>query len=344
MRTGEGMTDEEPQQKGTTDGTTVARTRRERVQARVARLKQESSVVLSDLEKIRPQSRTVSAGFFIFERDQEFPTSLLTGALAARLVIFLIPFLMLFIFLIGFGADLAKLTAAEAAGEMGIPGMFAQAAEESGAAAGTIRFAGVLFTAFATVWAANGLGRTMRLATSVVWRTPRISVKRRWLIPLIVIAFALAVLAITMASNRLDEPGYADDLVRLLFELLVVAGFWLVASRFLPSDPEANRWRDFVPGAILMGIAVIGLKAAMVVYLVPKWATLSERYGDIGIVLVMLSFAYLVGFATVGSAHVNSAMFHTRRDPSRVSPQGRNWPLLDLLKAERETLSDDRTD
>jgi hypothetical protein len=318
--------------------------RRERLQAAAGRLKDRAVELLSGLQRIRPESRTVSAGFLIFERDREFPTSLLTGALAARLVIFVIPFLVLFIFTIGLGADLAITSAAEAAEDAGLTGMFAQAAEDSSLGSGQWRLAGLLFTAFAAVWAANGLGRTIRLATSVIWRAPRQRVQRRWLTPLVVIGYSLVVMVVNAAGRLANVPGAIDDVFRLAVELLIVAGMWIVASRFLPHDPEADQWREFAPGALLMGVALIAMRTAMTFYLIPKWNTLSDRYGDIGIVLVLLSFSYIVGFAMVASAHVNSAAFYTRRDPTKVAPDKRNWPLLDLLREERKTWSKDGTD
>lgn len=326
------------------DETESEPSRRERWQATAQRLKDQSVELLSGLERIRPESRTVSAGFLIFERDKEFPTSLLTGALAARIVIFAIPFLALIVFAIGLGTNLAATSAASAAEEAGLTGMFAQAAEDSSVASGEVRLVTLLFTAFALVWASNGLGRTARLATSVVWRTPRIRVRRRWVIPVSVILFMAAAMAVNAAGRQLNRPGPIDDLVRLMIELALVAGLWLLASRFLPHDPDATGWRDFAPGALLMAIAVITLRAAMIFYLVPKWNTLSERYGDIGIVLVLLSFAYIVGFAIVASAHVNSALFYTRRDPSKVAPEERTYPLLELLREEREAWSSDEDD
>jgi uncharacterized BrkB/YihY/UPF0761 family membrane protein len=311
--------------------------RRERLQATVARLKEEVVNLLSGLERIRPESRTVSAGFLIFERDREFPTSLLTGALAARVVIFLIPFLALIVFAIGLGVDFADVSASDAAQEAGLPGMFAAAAEDSATTSGQMRFTGLLFTSFAMVWAANALGKAMRLSTSVVWRTPRARVQHRWLVPLSVIAFSLLALAANGIATQLNRPGALDDILRLIIELLLIAGLWMVASRFLPHDPEANRWRDFAPGALLMAIGVVALQAAIILYLAPKWATLSERYGEVGFVLVLLSFAYIIGFASIASAHVNSAAFYTRRDPTQVVPEDRSYPLLDLLREERET-------
>lgn len=311
--------------------------RRERLQATVVRLKEEAINLLSGLERIRPESRTVSAGFLIFERDREFPTSLLTGALAARVVIFLIPFLALIVYAIGLGVDFAEVSTADAAEEAGLPGMFAAAAEDSAATSGQLRFTGVLLTSFAMVWAANALGKTMRLSTSVVWRTPRARVQQRWLVPLSVIAFSLLALAANGIATQLNRPGALDDIVRLIIELALIAGLWMVASRYLPHDPEASRWRDFAPGALLMAIAVVAMQAAIIFYLAPKWATLSERYGEIGFVLVLLSFAYIIGFAAIASAHVNSAAFYTRRDLTQEAPEDRSYPLLDLLREERET-------
>lgn len=324
--------------------TEAAPSRRHRLEARVARLKDESIEFLSGLERIRPESRTVSAGFLIFERDREFPASLLTGALAARIVIFIIPFMMLIIFALGLGADLATTSAEEAAQEAGLPGMFAEAAGDAAVASGQWRFLGLAFTAFAMVWAANGLGRTVRLATSVVWRSPRQRARRRWLLPLTVIGFGLAALTVNAISKQLNQPGAVDDIVRMMVELVIIAGLWLVASLYLPHDAAATRWRDFVPGALLMALALITLRAAMVLYLIPKWDTLSARYGDIGIVLVMLSFAYIVGYAVVASAHVNAAVFYTQRETTQGAPEQRGSPLIDLLKEERESWRGRRSD
>ena len=306
--------------------------RRERWRAEREHLKDEANVVLRGLERIRPDSRTVSAGFLIFERDREFPTSLLVGALASRLVIFLIPLLILVIFTIGLGAELADVNASDTATNAGLPALFAQAASDSTAAQDGLRGIALLVTAFATVWAANGLGRSLHLSFAVVWRTRRRRVQRSWLVPLSVIGFVLIAMTLNGVGSRLDSDGFADNVAILGVELVVLAGLWLIASRLLPHDPGADRWRDFLPGALLMGVGVIAMKAAMIFYLVPKWDALGERYGDIGIALVMLSWAYIVGAAAVFSAHVNSALFSTRPEPSSEAAGKRSWPLADFSR------------
>lgn len=304
--------------------------RRERFRAEKEHLKTEANLVLRGLKRIRPDSRTVGAGFLIYERDREFPTSLLIGALASRLVIFLIPFLILVIFTIGLGAEFAEADAQTSAENAGLPGLFAEAASDSTAANGGLRGVALLVTAFATVWAAGGLGKTLQLSFAVVWRTRRQRTQRWWLVPVAVIGFVLIGMTLNGLINRVNAPSAAYHIMSLIVVLLVIASMWLVASRLLPHDPGANRWRDFLPGALLMGVGVVAMRAAMIFYLIPKWDSVGERYGDIGIVLVMLSWAYLVGAAAVFSAHVNSALYHTRQ-PS-AQPAVRSWPLADFTR------------
>lgn len=281
----------------------------ERTGSRRAWIRARSAEVLRGLEGIRAQSRTVSAGFLIYERDREFPSSLLIGAVAVRLVIFLIPFLILVIFAIGVGADAASTDAASAAGNASLPDVFAQAAGDAAAASGGLRGFALLATAFATLWAANALGKTMQLAFAVVWRVPR-RPPWHWFLPFAVIGFVVLSLGLNGLASRFEEPGVLDDLLELLLELVVISALWLVASRTLP-HADGARWRDFLPGTLLVAIALVALRAAWVLYLVPKWNSLDARYGDIGVVLVMLSWAFIVAAAAVYSAHVNAALFST---------------------------------
>jgi membrane protein len=276
------------------------------------RLRVEAKNILSGLEAIRPRSRTVSAAFLIYERDRQFPTTLLIGAVASRLVIFLIPYLILIIFSIGAGADLTQTDASSIARDASLPQLFAQAASDSSAASTGLQGLALVATLFAVYLAASGLGKAVQLAYAVVWRVPN-RPTRRWFLPLVVIGVVLLMTAINGIGSRFEEPGPGDDILRLLVELLLISGIWLAVSRALPHAEDAG-WRDFVPGTLLMAIGVIGIRAAMIFYLIPKWETLDERYGDVGIVLVMLSWSYIVGAATVLSAHVNAALFDTRSE------------------------------
>lgn len=308
-------------------------TRRERVKAQAGR-------IVAGLETIRPESRTVRTGFLIYERDRTFPTSLLVSAVSVRLVIFLIPFLILTIFTIGLGADVANTDPTDLAADVSLPALFADAASDTTTVSAGLRGFALIATIFAMLWAANGLGKTMQLAFAVVWQVPE-RPSRPWYMPLIVIVVVLFSMSANAIGSQFQQPGPVDEIIRLAAELIFVSAIWLAVSRALPHAPGASRWRDFLPGTLLVAIGVLALRVAMLVYIAPKWASLNARYGTIGIVLVMLSWAYIVAAAAVYSAHINAALFETAAGRSassrrRVLPQFIREQWRDLRKASGE--------
>jgi membrane protein len=98
----------------------------------------------------------------------------------------------------------------------------------------------------------------------------------------------------------------------VVFEFIGLTALWLVVSRKLPHDPAANRWSDFLPGAAFLSIGVVGLRLAMVIYFVPQSADLADRYGSIGVALVMLTWAYWLGMIIVGGAELNVALLRSQ--------------------------------
>jgi uncharacterized BrkB/YihY/UPF0761 family membrane protein len=62
-----------------------------------------------------------------------------------------------------------------------------------------------------------------------------------------------------------------------------------------------------------MAVVFLAAKLATVLYFAPQSVAYSEKYGSIGIVLIMLSWAYLISYATVASADADAAAFRTRR-------------------------------
>lgn len=93
-----------------------------------------------------------------------------------------------------------------------------------------------------------------------------------------------------------------------------------------------GQWHDFLPGSLVLGTFVIVMRVATAVYLVPKWGSLSERYGNIGIVLVMLAWAYIISYAVIGGAQLNAGLFSTRSESPAPTDGARSWPLYDLLR------------
>lgn len=269
--------------------------------------------VAAGLENRRGRSRVVDTGFFVVERNRHIPAPILVGALAARLTIFVIPLLVFMVFVVGVYAQLATVSPVSAARAAGIAGLFAQATEDAMVASDGVRLAAIIGMGSAVLWAAYSLDKTLRSTFALVWGVPRVRRRRTWLGALGVLGFSVGSFALSSSGVRSQSWPLGVVALEALLEMVLIALLWLLASHALPRHPEAVRWRDLMPGAVLLGVAIVAMKAATVLYLAPRLDRLDERYGAMALTLVMLTWAYWVGFVVVASADLNAAAFRARR-------------------------------
>lgn len=273
---------------------------------------------LDTLESNRSSSRIVDTVLFAKERNERVPATLLAGSLASRLVVYTIPFFVLTIVVTGLYSDVSNSNPAEAARDAGMAGLLADAVVDSTEASDGFRAITLISMAFATVWAADSLGKLVRRIYALVWATPLSRPQRRWAVPLAVLVVSVGGLAISRLGHETQEWPVSLALGEVLAEAAVVALFWLVVSRFLPHDPEAHGWIYHAPGALLLASGVVGMRAAMVLYFAPRAVTLSARYGDVASAAVLITWAYWIAFILVASVELNAAVFRSsqRRNPT----------------------------
>jgi membrane protein len=279
----------------------------------IARSRRQASQIFEKLEQQRLDSRVVDAGFIVLARDRLFPTSLLAGALVSRIIIYVIPFLLFLIFAVGLFADVAGTSPEEAARQAGMAGLFAQATSDATSVSDEWRVATIVLTLVAVLWAADGVARSLIRVFAVVWQVRSQRRRWRWTLPFAVIGFSLLALASSRATLGQQGSSALSVVVQLAFEFLAIGGLWMLATRGLPHDPAATSWRYFLPGSVIMAVVFLAAKLATVLYFAPQSVAYSEKYGSIGIVLIMLSWAYLISYATVASADADAAAFRTRR-------------------------------
>lgn len=260
-------------------------------------------------EERRGKSRIVDSALMIWERNRVLPASLLVGAMASRIVIYLVPLFALVIFSFGLYGESAGETARGA----GMAGLFAQAADDSASLEDGFKIAAVIATSWATLYAANSLGRLVRRSTALIWGVPYSKLERPWLLPFTVLGLSLFAWAFTGLTATVEDWTFELWVGVLLVEMIVLTVFWLLVSRMLPRDARATRWGDLVPGAVFVALGIVALRLALIVYFAPAVDSLSARYGSIAIGLVMLTWAYWLGMIVVGSAEINAALFASRR-------------------------------
>ncbi|HEY6635172.1 MAG TPA: YhjD/YihY/BrkB family envelope integrity protein [Acidimicrobiia bacterium] len=263
-------------------------------------------------EARRGRSRFIDSGFLILERNRVLPASLLVGAMASRIVIYMVPLLALLVFSFGLYGDVTQESGAETARNVGMASLVAQTVEDTADLSEGVRIAVVLATAYAALYAANTLGRLVRRSSALVWGVPYSKLNRPWKVPLIVIVLTLVGLFLSSLGAVSEEWTVEVFIGALTLEIIGITIFWTLVSLMLPHDPEARRWGDFIPGAIFVALGVVGLRVAMVVYFAPTVDDLTDRYGSIALSLVMLTWAYWLGMIVVGSAEINAALFRSR--------------------------------
>lgn len=264
-------------------------------------------------EARRESSRWYDSLFLVWERNRILPASVLVGALASRIVIYLVPLFALIVFSFGLYSDLADMSAGEAIRRAGMVSIFATAADEAHDLNDGIRWVALIGTTWAALYGANTLGRLVRRSTALIWGVPYQKAVRPLLVPFAVVLLTLVAWLITGLATAADEWTIQTLVGAAAFEVIAITIFWTLVSRILPRDPEATRWGDVLPGAIFVGCAVVALRVALVIYFAPTVDHLTARYGSIALGLILLTWSYWLGMIMVGSAEINAALFHSRQ-------------------------------
>jgi uncharacterized BrkB/YihY/UPF0761 family membrane protein len=272
----------------------------------------------SAAEERRKRSHFYDSAFLVWERNRVLPASVLVGALASRIVIYIVPLFALIIFSFGLYGTYTGESASSAMRGAGMAGLFAQAADDSAGVEDGWRFVVVIATLYAALYAANSLGRLVRRCNALVWGVPYTKPARSWRVPLLVVVVSLVGWSLASLGAAPGDWTFEAVIGALTLEVIILTFVWTLIGRILPHHPEATRWGDFVPGALFVSLGIVGLRVAMVVYFSREVEALTERYGSIALGLVMLTWAYWLGMIVVGSAEINAALFQSRRAKTKA--------------------------
>lgn len=272
----------------------------------------------ASLEARRSTSHLIDAGFHAYESNRRVPASLLAGALAARLVIYVIPFMVLAVVATGLYSDASNSDPVDVAREAGMAGLLAEAVEDSAEASKGFKALTLTSMALVTIWAADSLAKLVRRIHGLVWATPMRRPRRRWMLPVAVIGLSVAGLLGSRTGMDAQAWTAAIRTGELLLEFAVLSGVWLFVSSRLPHDPAVESWRNLIPGAVLVGVGIIGMKAAMVVYFAPRAVALIERYDEVATAVVLITWGYWIAFILVFGAGLNAALFRSQQRMKRT--------------------------
>ena len=257
------------------------------------------------LEDARSRHASVELGWSLYEGDSSIGGGLLAGALAYRLFVLLLPTSLLLVSGLGLYAGAADKSTRQVTREAGLHGLFAS--NVAATASGGARWLVFILMIPAVLYAAAKLYRALAIVHALVWhstgragRTTRRGV-----------AVLLGVLLATVVSTEIvgwirrhDQLG---GVAALVVYTVVVGGAWLALSLQLPHG--GARWTSLLPGAVLVGVGLLGVNVFNVYVTARLVEDRANTYGALGVATALLFSLVLVGRVAVVSAELNAVLY-----------------------------------
>ena len=282
----------------------------------VERARLESERAREYAEDARERSPLVALGFDVYERDRRHLGGLLSGALAYRFFLWLLPFTLLFVGALGAVTAAVGETPDELSDDLGLQGTLAELMRDAAEQRGW--WIALIIGLFGTAYAGLGAVRSLRIAHAAAWgvrpeRAARPAAGSAWLFVVVVLALA----ATAFATYLRERSGLVGGLV-------TVAGLWVLyfvialrLSEVLPHRDVPRR--ALVPGAVLVAVGVQGLHLFTAYYLAGSADRATSVYGAIGAALVILLWLFIMARLIIGGAVLNAELA-ARRERSRRAP------------------------
>ncbi len=276
-----------------------------RARARAEEAKRVGAEMLAREETNRLSVRVAVA---TFNRDRRFAGGLLAGGLAFRLFLWLLPFSLTVVALLGSlstkleqpPSDLAERAGLSAA----LAGTVAKAVHASGEGRWYLLVVGVFFT----LWAGMGVVKAVRLISGLAWDVPPKMNLNPVASSAMVSVVVTAVFGGHLVAALIQRGPFASDFLALVGEgaFLVVVATWVFWK--LPHANEAN-WQAMVPGGVLVTLGVLVTRLVTSVYYAGRLERVDDLYGALGVASVFLAWLFIIARLWVAGSSLNASTY-----------------------------------
>ncbi len=237
--------------------------------------------------------------FLFFERDRDTDGSVVASAVALRVFLFFIPLVLVVVAALGFLAT--YLDAGQVSRDVGVTGGLARQINGALQQSSRARWLALLSGVWGALLTGRSLARVLIAASRRAWSMPsREASARRMRVVGALAGMIGAAGALAMIANRArDAIGVVGGSATIVTAALVYAAAWFVVSLALPratSDRSA-----VLPGALFVGVILAGGQYMLQFTFPGQISRASELYGAIGLVIVSLSWFFIVGRVFVAS-------------------------------------------
>ena len=298
-------------------GPSPAHSRMAWIKANRARAINQLNAVRPRLEALRPRSRTIDSAFIALTRDTEAGGGVLAAAVAFRVFLFVIPYIFGVIALFDVAGSVSGKDPRSVARSWGIGGLMAQAVHASTShLSGSGRLFALVGVLVVVLLAGRALLKTLRIVHGLVWRVPVRKPARPTRAALVIVALTTVSLLLSATIERLRTVSTLGELGAIILYTAIPSAIWLLVELAMPHAANAG-WKDLIPGAVLFGVAVLGLHLFTVYWVADLIKRKSATYGAVGSALALLLWAYVFGRIMTASAVLNASLWarvHARHE------------------------------
>lgn len=262
-----------------------------------------------------PFEPVAEIGWRTFRRDAAIGGSVLGAALAYRIFVWLLPFVLVIVLALALVVDQADRNVGETVRDLGLTGFVASSvADAAGGTRGWAVALGLVAALVVLAYQSTALYRAIRAVTALAWgmAVTRVPSPARsallflgWLVTFIAVAGSAAPIRRALAFPL-------DLLVNVALYGAGLAALWLALSWFLL--PHAtDQWTELVPGAFAVGAGVAGISLFNTLVLFPWLSEREETYGVLGVAAGLLFGFFLIGRTMELSAALNATLAEERR-------------------------------
>jgi uncharacterized BrkB/YihY/UPF0761 family membrane protein len=286
-----------------------------RLRARVRHLRARADATRGVLESRYGGRRPVAIARDVFLLDRALAGGELAGALAYRLFLWLLPFVLVLVAGLGVYADASDQTPRQVADRLGLAGLVVHSVAV--AATSNARWYALLIGVPVLLYLTRSLLRTVVAVHRLAWG---LEPRRGYLTAGNVLLFLLAVVASLTVAGFVSASVEASAWFWLVVAppaVLVRGAIWLGVSRALPARDA--RARTLWPGALVVGVGFLAVNVFTQLLVVWLGDTREDTYGALGLAATILFSLWLTSRVIVASAVVNATLWsrNARSIPGR---------------------------
>lgn len=279
-----------------------------RLRARIARAQERAERVGRALEARYGGRPAVAIAREVLRIDGGIAGGELAGALAYRLFLWCLPFVLVVVAGLGVYADASDETPREVAGQLGLAGLVVPSV--AAAASSSARWYALLIGIPALLYLTRSLLRTVVAVHRLAWGLERSRGHLTLGNVSVFLAAVVASFALTALTTGTARAGVWFWLGAASLALALRGALWLAISRRLPARDHAVT--TLLPGAAVVGLGLLGVNVFTQVLVVWLGETREDSYGEIGLAATILFSLWLTSRVIVGSAVLNAAVWAYR--------------------------------